>query len=115
MFQGHPFQKFHDDERLTVLLSDLMDRADVGMVQGGSSASLTSEPFQSLRVLGYVLWQEFQRDEAPKLGVLGFIDHAHPPATQLLDDAVVRDGLADHGWGQDSECNVRDGANGKSM
>jgi len=28
--------------------------------------------------------------------VLGLVDDTHPPAAQLLDDAVVRDGLADH-------------------
>ena len=28
--------------------------------------------------------------------VLGLIDHAHATASELLDDAVVRDGLADH-------------------
>src|ERR1019366_4681909 len=87
---------FHDDERMTILLPDLMDRADVGMVERGSGLRLTSEPFQSLWVCGYVLWQEFQRDESPKLGVLGLVDHTHPAAAKLLDDAVVRDGLSDH-------------------
>jgi len=28
--------------------------------------------------------------------VLGLIDHTHPTTPELLDDAVVRDGLADH-------------------
>ena len=28
--------------------------------------------------------------------VFGLVDHAHPTAAELLDDAVVRDGLADH-------------------
>ncbi len=28
--------------------------------------------------------------------VLGLVDDAHAAAAQLLDDAVVRDGLADH-------------------
>ena len=40
--------------------------------------------------------QEFQRDKAMKLHILGFVDNTHPPAAQFLDDAVVRDGLADH-------------------
>jgi hypothetical protein len=26
---------------------------------------------------------------------LGLVDHAHPAATELLDDAVMRDGFAD--------------------
>src|ERR1700730_10650244 len=28
--------------------------------------------------------------------VLGLVHHTHPATTELLDDAVVRDGLADH-------------------
>jgi hypothetical protein len=28
--------------------------------------------------------------------VLGLVNHTHPAATQLLQDAVVRDGLANH-------------------
>ena len=28
--------------------------------------------------------------------VLGLVDHTHPAAAELLNDAVVRDGLADH-------------------
>ena len=55
--------------------------------------------------------QEFQGDEAAKLCVLGFVDHTHAAAAEFLDDAVVRDGLADHGvgamvgvaWGQVNE------------
>jgi hypothetical protein len=37
--------------------------------------------------------QELQGDRATKLGVLSLVDHAHPAAAQLLDDAVMRDGL----------------------
>ena len=32
-----------------------------------------------------------------ELHVLGFVDHTHPSAAEFLDDAVVRDGLTDHG------------------
>jgi hypothetical protein len=32
-------------------------------------------------------------------GVLRFVYDAHPATAELLDDAVVRDGLADHGIG----------------
>jgi hypothetical protein len=30
-------------------------------------------------VLGYILWQEFERDEATKLGVLSLVDDTIPP------------------------------------
>jgi hypothetical protein len=42
--------------------------------------------------------QKLQGDEAVQFYVLGFIYHTHTAATELLDDAVVRDGAANHGW-----------------
>ena len=41
--------------------------------------------------------QELERDESLELGVLGLIDRTHAAATEFFRDAVVRDGLADHG------------------
>jgi hypothetical protein len=34
--------------------------------------------------------------------VLSLVNHTHPTPAQLLDDAVVRDGLADHEWRRNS-------------
>ena len=45
---------------------------------------------------GYVIRQELQSDEAAEFGVLGLVDHTHAAPAELLDDAVMRDGLADH-------------------
>jgi hypothetical protein len=50
-----------------------------------------------LRVLSNLVRQELQGDKAVQLYVLSLIDHTHPAATKLLDDPVVRDGLANHG------------------
>jgi hypothetical protein len=35
-------------------------------------------------------------DKTVEAGVFGFVDHTHPATAQLLDNAIVRDGLADH-------------------
>jgi hypothetical protein len=64
------------------------------MVQRGRRPSLPAEAFQRLRVLGEVLRKEFQRDETAKVGVLGFVHHAHAATAKLLDDAVMRNCLA---------------------
>ena len=40
--------------------------------------------------------------------VLSLVNRTHPAATELLDDAVVRDGLTDQGGARDSGWNVRD-------
>jgi len=94
MLQHDAIQKLHGDERLLATFADLVNCADVGMVEGGGCASFTPETFQSLRITGNVVGQELQGDEAAKLGVLGLLDHTHPAAAQLLQDAIVRNGLA---------------------
>jgi hypothetical protein len=78
------------------MLRNLVDGADIGMVQGRRSSSFTSKSFERLRVMIHIFGQEFQGDEATKLGVFSLVNHTHPAAAQLLQDAVVRDGLDDH-------------------
>jgi hypothetical protein len=67
-----------------------------------------------LRILGNIVRKELQGDKAVKLYVLGFIDHAHPTAAQLLDDAEV--GYRSPGeWGRIGHCREFYAApNGKS-
>src|SRR5208283_3941821 len=47
-------------------------------------------------VLGEVVGKELQGDVAAELQVFRLVHNTHPAAAELLDDAVVRDGLADH-------------------
>jgi len=54
-----------------------------------------TETLQSLGILRNIVRQEFERYEAPQLSVFGLVDHTHAATAQLLDDAIVRDGLAD--------------------
>ena len=96
VLQRHAVEILHGDEVLTFALVNLEDHADVGMIQCRSSLCFALETGQSLRVLGDFIGQEFQGDEAMQLHVLGFVDHAHTAAAQLLNNAVVGDGLADH-------------------
>ena len=72
-----------------------MDRADVGMIESGSGLRLTLKRFEGLMVLSEVFRQKLQRDKAVELDVFGFVNDAHPAATELLDDPVVRDVAAD--------------------
>src|SRR5713101_2303494 len=96
MLQGHAVQKLHGNERLLTVLADFVDGANIGMIQSRGRTGLAAEAFQCLRVSRQFIGQEFEGDEAAKLGILSLVDHTHPAATGLLIDAVVRDGLADH-------------------
>ena len=96
MLQGQAVEILHGDEGLAVLFADVVDGADVGMVQRGSGLGFAAKALQRLAVLGDVFGEELQGDEAIEPGVFGFVDDAHAATAQLFDDAVVRDGLADH-------------------
>ena len=41
-----PLEQFHDDERLAFMFVDIMDGADVGVVECGSGLGLAAEAFQ---------------------------------------------------------------------
>src|SRR5262249_47994438 len=95
VLQRDAIQKLHGDECLPVLVVNFVDSADVGVVESGSCPSLTSEAFQCLRVLRYIVRQKLECNEAMQAGVLGLVDHTHSAAADLLDDPVMRDGLTD--------------------
>ncbi|SRR6266403_3790595 len=86
----------HDDEELALVLIDIVDRADMGMVQGRCSTGFPSKTIDSLVVPGKLFREEFQRHRATQPGVLGLIDDTHSSATQLLKDSKVQNGLSDH-------------------
>jgi hypothetical protein len=99
ILQGAALEEFHGNEGPSVVFSDFIDRADVGMVESGSSTRLAAKSFERLWVMSNFVRQEFQRNETPKLGVLGFVDDTHSTTAKLFDDAVVRDSLANH-WAE---------------
>src|SRR5215471_6894557 len=86
----------HRDEGSAFVFADIVDHANVGVVQAGSRLGLAPEARQRLLVFGRFFRQEFQRHESPKSRVFSLIHHPHPAATKLRDDVVMSDFLADH-------------------
>src|ERR1700732_4126683 len=84
MLQSRAVQKFHDDERLTILLSDFIDSADIGVVQRGSRLRFALKTGQSGRVLGYLFGEKLDRHKAVRARVPRLVDNTPPPATALL-------------------------------
>src|SRR5690348_4653632 len=73
-----------------------MNRADVRVIQCRCGLGLTSKPLQGLAVVGHAFRQELKGDKAVQPRVFGLVDNTHSAATELLDDAVMRNGLPDH-------------------
>jgi hypothetical protein len=60
VLQGLAIQILHGDERLALVLPNLVNGADVRVVQGRGGTCLPAEAFERLRVLSYVLGQKLQ-------------------------------------------------------
>ena len=78
------------------MATDFVDRADVGMVEGGGGARLPTKAFERHGVARNLVGQKLERHKAAEFGVLGFEDHTHPAAAKSFQNAVVRNGLPDH-------------------
>ena len=70
VLQRLSFQKFHDDEALALMLVNLVNRADVGVVQRRSRPCFPAEAFEGLRIFRQVIREEFQGNVTAKLSIL---------------------------------------------
>ena len=85
----------HGDEELPCLgLADFVDGADVGMVERAGCLCLGNEALFGNGVGEEVRREEFERDDAFELGVVGFVDDTHAAATELFEHPVMRDDTA---------------------
>ena len=89
VLQRRALQILHRDERSSGLLADVVDRADVGMVERRCAARFTLKAAQSLGVARQSVGDELERHGTLQPRIFGFVDHAHPAAAQPGDDAVV--------------------------
>ena len=104
VLQRHTLKKLHRNEAEVIVGIDLINRADIRMVQRRSRPSLPPEPLQRQLILGHIRRQELQRHKPPQVDVLSLIDDAHPAAAQILDNAVVRDRRSNHDMGPFRRC-----------
>ncbi len=79
-----------------MFLADVVNRANVGMVQRRRRLGLSLETRQGCGILREFGREKFQCDKTMEPGVFGFLDDPHAAAAQLFNNAVVRDGVNVH-------------------
>jgi hypothetical protein len=84
VLQRLAFHQLHRDVRRTLEFSDLVNRADVGVVNSGGGFGLTLEALNCGSVAGYRFRKELQRNFALQLQVFGTVHHAHAAAAKLF-------------------------------
>jgi hypothetical protein len=89
-FLAPAIQKLHRNECFSVLLTDVIDRSDVGVIRGRHGVRLGSKPGQRVRITRYILGQKLEGDDAVETSVLTFVYDTHPCIASPFNDAVVR-------------------------
>jgi hypothetical protein len=91
------FHELHRDEEEPLVFFDGVDGDDAGMVERGDGAGFAFEAGAPVGVAGRLARQHFERDLASELEVVGEKDLAHAARAERADDAVMGQGLANHG------------------
>src|SRR6202050_5190129 len=99
MLEGLPLEKLHGDEGTPFEFTNIVNDADIGVIEGGGGTRLAMEALDGLGVLRNVIGEEFEGDVAAEAGIFGFVDHAHTAAAEFFEDGVMGDGGADDGGG----------------
>jgi hypothetical protein len=96
MLERLPLEKLHDNKTLAIVLVDVIDGADVRVIQGRGRSRFALKSLNGWMILGKLLGKKFQAHVAAETDVLGFVHDPHSAAAQLFQNAVVGDGTPDH-------------------
>src|SRR5262249_15672013 len=89
LLQRFALQQFHHEEGLTVAgLADVVNGADVRVLQGGDSAGLALKTFARLRRIRQIRAHYLDGDVASETRVAGQVDLAHTACAERGDDLV---------------------------
>jgi len=83
VLQRGAFQALHDDVEPVLVFADVVNGADVGMVQRGCGAGFALEAFARLGILGQIFRKKLKRYTAAEALILSFVDHAHSATAEL--------------------------------
>ena len=82
-------EQLHGDEVLALAFINLVDGADVGVIEGRGATGLTKETFQRVLIPGKLLGEKLQGHVPAELGVFGLVHHTHASSAEFLQYAVV--------------------------
>jgi hypothetical protein len=97
VLEGGAVEELHGQKGSAVLFSDVVDGADIRMIERRCCLRFALKACQGLGVGGQIIGQELQRHKTMQPHIFSFVNHSHSPSAELLDDAVMRNGLANHG------------------
>src|ERR1035438_4517344 len=76
VLQRQPVQKLHGKKQMSIFLPNLMDRANIGMVERRSSTGLAAETLQCLGILREIVREKLEGGKSTKRDVLGLVNRS---------------------------------------
>src|ERR1700756_3162537 len=95
VLEGGTVKEFHCDEGAAVLFADVVNGADIGMVESRGGFGFATEAPEGLAVGRELFGKEFEGDEAVQTRVLRYVHHTHAATAEAFENAVVGDCCAD--------------------
>ena len=89
-FEGDALDVLHDE----VIGADVVELADVGVIEGGDGAGFAIEAF------GELVFGDFEGDDAVEAGIAGFPDFSHASGAERVEDLEGSEAFAGcgHSW-----------------
>lgn len=81
LFQGFALEQLHRDELPAFVLTDVVNGADMRMIQRRRGACFAEEALHGRAITAYLFGKELQRDMSTETHILGFVHHAHTART----------------------------------
>ena len=98
-----PGDEFGDEEVGTFFGIEIEDGGDVGMIESGERESFSAKTAASRFIGQHARRQDLDGDLAFEALVVGKINNSHASGADLLTDAIMAYGFADHGKGGGQE------------
>jgi len=87
-FATETARSYDAQQRRSVVLADVENRNNVGMIQGGSGLGFLLKAAKTVGIARPVLGKHFDRHVAFQCGIAGAIDFAHAARAQGRDDLI---------------------------
>src|SRR4029079_659655 len=87
-------QILHDQEVNAILMADIVQGADVRMIQPGDRTSFLLEALARLRIIGHVRGQDLDCDRTIEPGVSRLVNLTHPTSSDASPNQVRTDAVS---------------------
>src|SRR5713101_2203217 len=85
------FEQLHREEGPRFLFANVVNDADIGVIQSRGGACLPLKPLQCRAIFGVIVREKLESHVAAQARVFSLVNHSHATRPELFENAVVGD------------------------